>query len=270
MTVQFSDLIQFDGSHYTILASSNNEALFEPRAFGLKTEYRSTALIRGHYEAYKIDDSARLILTKTTLTVDSTYSKITSALFESPGKVNEGGICYDALDWIIPYTGGILIADHRVELDTRNFTDIDRFLLPKSKACWMYEKVFEITLREGIVSKINSFSEAMSDIRKSVLANLARPKNEEPEGIFEHSYFDPHLWKRVEYSSPAPEKVLRAVEGYSKKIRLLRAELAMMEIVDSVKRKVGFDPHNSGDARDIQAESMKLRRQLAEDLRCMS
>jgi len=174
MTGQIPDKLIYNNSSYSIVGLKG-EGLPSPFDFGLEPTSPHTANWRGFIMTYKIAEN-RLFVQEMNVTVKDLKRKPPLINNINPETKKEGLIhlTYTNLKLKTQFTGKILIA--------KDFID-SMYVHMGFQSPISFEKVIELKIRDGILTKETDFSEIMKKYRKLNISDGKRPTENLQEWI---------------------------------------------------------------------------------------
>lgn len=175
MTAQISDSVRYR-AHVYALAGVNGNGLFDPSNCGMKPIGRCTACWRGFLCRYKVDcKQKRLLLERLAVCLNEPAT----VLFEVEPKKDEGefplfSAIYEGLDYQVPYTGGLLLANDFVR---------ELYVHMGFHPAWKYREVHEVIFENGCLIQEENRSEQMAELRLKIARQPHEPVD--PENNFE-------------------------------------------------------------------------------------
>jgi hypothetical protein len=188
MTAQISYVVVYRGKPHCI-AGINGKGLFDPAEHGLKPVVISTACWRGYHCTYEIADGS-LLLTQLNIGLDE-KDRAAAERDEGPllcGKVPKPnlvevqgwddrtgetttyhlllGFVFDGLREIVPFAGGLLLADDFIE---------ELYVHMGFHPAWKFKEVHEVLFEKGRVVKEADRSAEMAEFREMVSSRQLEP-----------------------------------------------------------------------------------------------
>ena len=158
MTAQIEDKYTYKNSQYCIVSMSKRIE-FNPRTYGLNVSSACTGCWRGYWCEYEIYDGGIVLKKLFVHTSDDNYPDINGI------KVNEsndpyeymGHRVYNDLNVGINYTGKILLGDGYMP---------EYYIHAGFQRAWAYKVLKEFVFENGILVKINDYSDIVEAIRE--------------------------------------------------------------------------------------------------------
>jgi hypothetical protein len=148
MTAQISEQVGYRGKRHSI-AGVNGSGLFDPSEHGIQPVTISTACWRGYHCTYEVAEGS-LLLTSVTVGLDEEHRALAERgegprLFgKVPRRYPVRGHVYDGLREVMPFTGGLLLADGFIR---------ELYVHMGFHPAWKFREVHELLFERGKVVK---------------------------------------------------------------------------------------------------------------------
>jgi hypothetical protein len=168
MTAQISDLFMYQDRQFDLAGISEGE-LFSPESLDLHPIGHSTGCYRGYQAVFAVHDG-RLVLKTLNVSlytdgparpeplVGPTIQGVAPKRDEDEYSFNN---IYEDLNYPLPYTGGVLIADEFI---------YDLYEHMGFHSPWKYRIVWELIFENGRLTKASDCSERMAEVRERILS----------------------------------------------------------------------------------------------------
>jgi hypothetical protein len=189
MTAQISDVVVYRDKPHSI-AGINGSGLFDPTEHGIKPVMISTACWRGYHCTYQVADG-NLLLTSVTAGLgeeDRALAKRREGpkLFgKVPRRYPVRGHFYDGLREVVPFTGGLLLAD--------DFID-ELYVHMGFHPAWKFREVHELLFERGRVVKAADRSAEMAEFREILADRPLQPSDPENREEIERCFSLKNRW----------------------------------------------------------------------------
>lgn len=174
MTAQFPDKVKYRGKDYS-LAGVNGTGLFDPAAHGIEPVGKCSACWRGFVCTYAVN-AQQLLLASLAVCLDG----IPPSLFGVSPKSDEGDmrlfdVLYEGMDYPIPYTGGLLLANDFIE---------GLYVHMGFHPAWKYREVHELIFQNGEIVQEANRSGQIAELRRKLSTRPLKPDlDAKPENI---------------------------------------------------------------------------------------
>lgn len=171
MTAQISDSLEYLGREFD-LAGIHGGPVFEPQQYGLAPQMISTACWAGFYCTFTVDAEA---LRLKELSIGLPEPQATAAregrgpeLFGTRPVYVENRYCfvYEALNAVLPFTGGLLVADGFLQ---------ELYVHMGFAPAWKYREVYELIFEEGRLVRTLDCSKQMAKVRERLTQGPLEP-----------------------------------------------------------------------------------------------
>jgi hypothetical protein len=169
MTAQISDVVMYHGKPHAI-AGINGSGLFDPADHGLQPVTISTACWRGYYCTYEVADGS-LVLTKLNIGLDeknqaSEHGGGPLLFGKAPRRDKLRGYSYRGLQEVVPFSGGLLVADGFIE---------ELYVHMGFHPAWKFRGVHEVLFEKGKVVKETDRSAEIAEFREMISSGQLEP-----------------------------------------------------------------------------------------------
>lgn len=180
VTAQIPDTVELAGGRFAV-AGVHGSGLFDPAEHGLQPAMISTACWRGYVCSYAVVDD-RLLLRQLQVGPGSTIGGQpvepgTQLLGGAASSVDSGpgaGCTFPALDWPVPFTGGLLLGADFVPA-----TYVHMGFHP----AWKYARVVELLVDRGSVHARHDRSAEVAELRERIQAGTADDPDRSRSGM---------------------------------------------------------------------------------------
>ncbi|KIA64702.1 hypothetical protein [Nocardia vulneris] len=170
MTAQFPDSILFQGDSFDVTAIDGT-GLFDPGAHGLEPKWIHTGCYRGYICHYAVVEQ-RLVLREHHIRTEDEPPRLEGV---PPQQDKDGSSChYRGLDIPVAFTGRLLIGADVIP--NRPYLNMG---FPPA---WLFEQVYELTLRAGELLTAQDCSAAVAATRAEIITTAAKPAPGESTG----------------------------------------------------------------------------------------